>query len=107
MGSFTAVGGVKAGEKSVTAFETADCGTALAIAKFKSYAKPGGSDFVVSVSDYDMIYMRFRPSAIANILFSCKFVTILHIFTWIYIGSIRIAMWMWPCFDSLPPTYRC
>lgn len=48
MGSFTAVGGVKAGVKSVTAFETADCGTALAVAKFKAYAKPGGSSYVVS-----------------------------------------------------------
>lgn len=50
MGSFTAIGGVKAGEKSVTAFETQDCATALAIAKFKSFAKPGGSSYVVSHS---------------------------------------------------------
>lgn len=48
MGSFTAVGGIKAGEKSVTAFETQDCATALAVAKFKSFAKPGGSSYVVS-----------------------------------------------------------
>lgn len=47
MGSFTAIGGVKAGEKSVTAFETQDCATALAVAKFKSFAKPGGSSYVV------------------------------------------------------------
>lgn len=48
MGSFTAVGGIKSGEKTVTAFESADCAIALAIARFKSYAKPGGSDYVVS-----------------------------------------------------------
>lgn len=50
MGSFTAVGGLKAGEKHVTAFETEDCGTALAVAKFKAFAKPGGSRYVVSVA---------------------------------------------------------
>ncbi|CAN0483702.1 unnamed protein product, partial [Hapterophycus canaliculatus] len=48
MGSFTAVGGIKAGTKSVTAFETEDCGTALAVAKFKAFGKPGGSSYVVS-----------------------------------------------------------
>lgn len=48
MGSFTAIGGLKAGEKSVTAFESEDCATALAVAKFKAFAKPGGSSYVVS-----------------------------------------------------------
>lgn len=47
MGSFTAIGGIKAGEKSVTAFESEDCSTALAVAKFKAFAKPGGSSYVV------------------------------------------------------------
>ena len=50
MGSFTAIGGLKAGEKHVTAFETEDCATALAVAKFKSFAKPGGSSYVVSLA---------------------------------------------------------
>lgn len=49
MGSFTAIGGIKAGVKSVTAFETEDCGTALSVAKFKAFAKPGGSSYVVSL----------------------------------------------------------
>lgn len=49
MGSFTAIGGIKAGEKSVTAFESEDCATALAVAKFKAFAKPGGSSYVVRV----------------------------------------------------------
>lgn len=47
MGSFTAIGGLKDGVKRVTAFETADCATALAVAKFKAFAKPGGSTYVV------------------------------------------------------------
>lgn len=50
MGSFAAVGGIKAGVKSVTAFETADCATALAVAKFKSFGKPGGSSYLVSAA---------------------------------------------------------
>lgn len=49
MGSFTAIGGIKAGMKRVTAFETEDCATTLAVAKFKSFAKPGGSSYVVSL----------------------------------------------------------
>lgn len=49
MGSFTAIGGLKAGVKHVTAFETEDCATALSVAKFKSFAKPGGSSYVVSI----------------------------------------------------------
>lgn len=59
MGSFTAIGGIKAGEKSVTAFETEDCGTALAVAKFKAFAKPGGSSYVVSVRRSSSINLLF------------------------------------------------
>ncbi|CAM9581728.1 unnamed protein product, partial [Sphacelaria rigidula] len=60
MGSFTAIGGVKAGEKSVTAFETQDCATALAVAKFKSFAKPGGSSYVVNNRIDDDMTLRTR-----------------------------------------------
>lgn len=48
MGSFAAVGGLKAGVKKVTAFETADCAAALAVTRFKSFGRPGGSNYLVS-----------------------------------------------------------
>ncbi|CAM9750798.1 unnamed protein product, partial [Ectocarpus sp. 6 AP-2014] len=60
MGSFTAIGGLKAGEKSVTAFESEDCATALAVAKFKAFAKPGGSSYVVNDRIDDDATLRNR-----------------------------------------------
>ena len=48
MGTLTAVGGVKAGSKLVTCVEAADAALALRLAKFKFYAKPGGSNFIVN-----------------------------------------------------------
>ena len=48
MGTLAAVGGVKDGTKLVTAVEAADAALALRLARFKFYAKPGGSNFVVN-----------------------------------------------------------
>ena len=42
MGSCTANGGLKAGEKHDSAFKTKDRSTALVVAKSKVFAKPGG-----------------------------------------------------------------
>ncbi|CAM9189572.1 unnamed protein product, partial [Ectocarpus fasciculatus] len=66
MGSFTAIGGLKAGEKSVTAFESEDCATALAVAKFKAFAKPGGSSYVVNdrIDDDDTLRNRFHRAGV-------------------------------------------
>ena len=57
MGSFTAIGGLKDGVKRVTAFETADCATALAVAKFRSFGKPGGSSYVVRDLNLSHLFM--------------------------------------------------
>ncbi|CAM9452827.1 unnamed protein product, partial [Pylaiella littoralis] len=66
MGSFTAIGGIKAGMKSVTAFESEDCGTALAVAKFKAFAKPGGSSYVVNdrIDDDDTLRNRLTNAGV-------------------------------------------
>eukprot|EP00752_Nemacystus_decipiens_P016682 g14922.t1 len=66
MGSSSAIGGIKAGLKSVTAFETEDCGTALAVAKFKSFAKPGGSSHVVNdrIDDDDTLRNRLKNAGV-------------------------------------------
>ncbi|CAN0348009.1 unnamed protein product, partial [Ascophyllum nodosum] len=69
MGSFTAIGGLKDGVKRVTAFETADCATALAVAKFRSFGKPGGSSYVVNNRIDDDLTLRRRLST-AGVRFS-------------------------------------
>jgi len=48
MGTLTALGGVKCGSKMVTAVEACDAPLALHLAKFKMYAKPGGSSFLIN-----------------------------------------------------------
>eukprot|EP00960_Hanusia_phi_P044463 756658-Hanusia_phi.AAC.4 len=48
MGSLVAIGGLKSGKKLVTAVEACDAMLAFKIAGFKSYAKPGGSNFLTN-----------------------------------------------------------
>ncbi|CAM9621543.1 unnamed protein product, partial [Choristocarpus tenellus] len=60
MGSFSAAGGIKSGEKMVTAVEAPDTATALFLAGFKSFAKPGGSDFAVNARIDDDPDLRSR-----------------------------------------------
>ena len=76
MGSFTAIGGLKDGVKRVTAFETADCATALAVAKFRSFGKPGVSSYVVR--DLNLSH-----------LFLCAFLQPLVLLFWATRWSIR------------------
>jgi hypothetical protein len=48
MGTLTAIGGVKSGTKMVTAVEACDAPLAFYLAKFKLYAKPGGSAHLIN-----------------------------------------------------------
>ena len=48
MGTLTAVGGVKGGIKVLTAIEADDASRAFLLGKFKLYAKPGGSPYLIN-----------------------------------------------------------